>query len=109
MPARWSCLQRVVGIRGLFEVAGEECYGGLHVLGAHHLVRGVDVAAGDGERDGRDATVQALYATRIGAASRENLHLVGDVLALSDGTQVLHQLRVGDRVAVHDLDGNTFT
>jgi hypothetical protein len=50
-------LECVVGVRGLFEVAGEERYGGLHVRGAHHLVRGVDVAAGDGERDGRDATV----------------------------------------------------
>src|SRR5215210_8765615 len=67
----------------------------------------MDVAAGDGERDGRDTTVQALYAARVGATSGENLHLVGDVLALGDGAEVLHQLRMGDGVAVHDLDGHT--
>ena len=40
--------------------AGEEVYGGLDVGFVDHLVRGVDVAAGDGEGDGRDAAVQAL-------------------------------------------------
>ena len=41
-------LQGVVAGMGLFEVAGEEVYGGLDIGGVHHLVRGVDVAAGNG-------------------------------------------------------------
>src|ERR687889_262245 len=41
--------QRVVAGVGLLEVAGEEVYGRLHVVLVHHLVRGVDVAAGGGQ------------------------------------------------------------
>src|SRR3712207_354765 len=42
-----SLSQRVVARVGLLEVAGEEVYGRLHVVLAHHLVRGVNVAAGN--------------------------------------------------------------
>src|SRR5215211_7881533 len=53
-------LERVVAGVSFLQVACEQVYGRLHVLLAHHLVRGVDVAAGDRERDGGDTAVQAL-------------------------------------------------
>src|SRR5215210_1679814 len=57
--------QRVVARVGLLQVAGEEVNGRLHVVLVHHLVRGVDVAAGDGERDRGYAAVQALDPARV--------------------------------------------
>src|SRR5215213_5410504 len=73
-------LERVVAGVGLLQVAGQEVYGRLHVLLAHHLVRGVDVAAGDRERDG------------------------GDAVSLGYSLEVLDQPGMGDRVGVHDLE-----
>src|SRR3712207_1294236 len=73
--------QRVVACMGLFQVAGEEVYGRLYVRLVDHLVRGVNVAAGDRERDGGYAAVEALDPARVRPAGRQYLHLVGDALA----------------------------
>src|SRR5215211_8535062 len=97
-------LERVVAGVGLPQVAGQEVYGRLHVLLAHHLVRGVDVAAGDRERDGGDTAVQALDAARVRAAGGQYLGLVRDALALGYSLEVLDEPGVGDRVGVHDLE-----
>src|SRR5918998_1044310 len=92
-----ATLQRVVAGVGLFKVAGEEIYGRLDV-------RGVDVAAGNGEGDSRNTAVEALHAAGVGAAGGQYLHLVGDALAFGYTAEVLDELGMGDRVAVHDLE-----
>src|ERR687894_1476196 len=99
-----ATLQRVVAGVGLFKVAGEEIYGRLDVRGVDHLVRGVDVAAGNGEGDSRNTAVEALHAAGVGAAGGQYLHLVGDALAFGYPAEVLDELGMGDRVAVHDLE-----
>jgi hypothetical protein len=48
--------------------------------------------------------VEPLDAARVRAAGRQDLHLVRDPLALGDRAEVLDEPRVGDGVAVHDLD-----
>ena len=48
------------------------------------FVDGVDVPAGGREREGRDAAAGALDSAGVGAAAREDLKLVGDIVLFGD-------------------------
>src|SRR5215208_1758018 len=90
-PKGTCSLKRVVSGVGFLEVVGEKVYGGLDVALAHHLVRGMDVAAGDRERDSGYSAVQALDARGVGAAEGQYLRLVRDILALGYPLEVLEE------------------
>lgn len=67
----------------------------------------VCVATGDRNSANRDAAACQLHTAGIGAAARENFHLVTNAAFFGERSQKFHQSRIGNRVAVHDLDGSS--
>ena len=68
------------------------------------LSDGVNISAGDAERNHANPLPRQLDASRVGTAPGQDLELVIDLIALGEFDHLVDQGAVADGRAVHDLD-----
>ena len=90
---------------GVLEVSGKQRGGRVYVGLGGHLVDRMDVARWHAQGETGYAAPGALDGSCVGAAARQDLHLVRNAVRLRDIAEVAHELRIAQQRRVHDLDG----